>query len=238
MRPFFSERVRERRERERWREYTHTLTERRGEGEGEAVHADGLKAHSFLPAGAGKGGASREPDGPAHLRKSQLHLSPAALRGTGRDWHSPVLAVSSHSWTSQSLASHLGLEEVLGTLNALCGDIDLGQAGQDVQAAVFLQLPCCCLAEDQKELRREGTGVSKGEKGTKSKATPKPQLRSLRRKAECSPAGPEVKIGWALAPTFLVCPARTLGGRIPTVSLSLLATHCSSTQSCPAFTKP
>lgn len=47
---------------------------------------------------------------------------------------------------------YLGLEEVLGTLNALCGDIDLGQAGQDVQAAVFLQLPCCCLAEDQKEL--------------------------------------------------------------------------------------
>lgn len=82
----------------------------------------------------------------------------------GRDCASPVLAVSSHSWTAQSLAPHLGLEEVLGTLNALCGNINLGQAGQDVQATVFLQLPCCRLAEDQKELRREGGGggFSKG----------------------------------------------------------------------------
>lgn len=95
-----------------------------------------------------------------HLVDGQLHLSSAERDREGVP--SPVLAVSSHSWTVPSPAPHLGLEEVLGTLNALRGDIDLGQASQDVQATVFLQLPCRRLAEDQKELRREGTGVSEG----------------------------------------------------------------------------
>lgn len=111
----------------------------------------------------GKGGASREPRGPAHLTKGQPHLSSAASRDREARRQSSMLALSSHSWTVQSLAPHLGLEEVLGTLDALCGDINLGEAGQDVQATVFLQLPCCRLAEDQKELRTdEGTGVSEG----------------------------------------------------------------------------
>lgn len=113
---------------------------------------------SFLQARSGKGGASREPHGLAHLTKGQPHLSSAASRDREAPRQSSVLALSSHSWTVQSLVPHLGLEEVLGTLDALCGDINLGEAGQDVQATVFLQLPCCRLAEDQKELRTRAQG--------------------------------------------------------------------------------
>lgn len=66
----------------------------------------------------------------------------------------------------QPRVPHLGLEEALGALDALGGDIDLGEAGEHVQPAVFLQLPSRRLAEDQEELRdgekhvvREGRGA-------------------------------------------------------------------------------
>lgn len=49
---------------------------------------------------------------------------------------------------------YLGLKEALGPLDALGGDVDLGEAGQHVQPAVLLQLPSCRLAENQEELRQ------------------------------------------------------------------------------------
>lgn len=117
-----------------------------------------------------------------------------------------------HSWIAQSLAPHLSLKEVLGPLNALGGDIDLGKAGQYVQATVFLQLSCGCLAEDQKELQRGGPGVSGAQREQSCPSVfpitplprPQPSLSS-----DPSVDRPCAHLQEA-APIFLVCPVRIL----------------------------
>ena len=53
----------------------------------------------------------------------------------------------------RTLHQLLGLKEALGPLDTLGGHVDLREAGQHVQPAVLLQLPGCCLAENQEELR-------------------------------------------------------------------------------------
>lgn len=60
---------------------------------------------------------------------------------------------------------YLGLKEALGALDALGGDIDLGEAGQHVQPAVLLQLPSRRLAENQEELRQGGKHTASGREG-------------------------------------------------------------------------
>lgn len=57
-------------------------------------------------------------------------------------------------------------QEALGPLDTLGGHVDL-RAGQHVQPAVLLQLPGCCLAEDQEELRQgeQNTDVIRREWG-------------------------------------------------------------------------
>lgn len=80
----------------------------------------------------------------------------APVSSLSRD-HGPLSQPASLRWgqgAPHPPAPHLGLKEALGPLDALGGDIDLGEAGEHVQPAVLLQLPGRRLAEDQEELRQ------------------------------------------------------------------------------------
>lgn len=87
---------------------------------------------------------------------------------------------------------HLGLEEALGALDALGGDIDLREAGQHVQPAVLLQLPGSCLSEDQEELQGEDRECQEGATGVKVPAAPGWPLACLdwELKSWCHPSVP------------------------------------------------
>lgn len=145
---------------------------------------------------------------------------------------------------------YLGLKEALGPLDALSGDVDLGEAGQHVQPAVLLQLPSRGLAENQEELRqggREAQGVRAGGEEAGSLATARPRLASLgkRRCAHgagsqragsspstlCACAGPVPLPPWAsVCPSVqweargpVSCPPRIRGYGKP--ALSILSPH-------------
>lgn len=49
--------------------------------------------------------------------------------------------------------TYLGFKEVLGTSDALQGDVYLGELGQRQQPTVLLQLPCRGLVENEQELQ-------------------------------------------------------------------------------------
>ncbi len=51
-------------------------------------------------------------------------------------------------------STYFGFKESLGSFDPLCGDIDFCEASEDTEAAVLCQLSCCCLPEDQQELRK------------------------------------------------------------------------------------
>lgn len=117
---------------------------------------------------------------PSRARPSAPRLLSAASAGTGRGSCDPganpgscySLATPSSSQGQGTLhpgfhtpsRPHLGLKEALGPLDALSGDIDLGEACQHVQPAVLLQLPSRRLAENEEELRREKSTWGQGER--------------------------------------------------------------------------
>lgn len=107
-------------------------------------------------------------------------------------------------------APYLGLKEALGPLDALTGDIDLGEAGQHAQPAVLLKLPGRCLAEDQEELQWEErcARCQEGREGgePESLATPRPQ-------PQASPAEKDWgAVSWVLP---LGAPVLPLTGPLP-----------------------
>ena len=59
-------------------------------------------------------------------------------------------------------STYFSFKEGLGSFDPLCRDIDFREASKDTEATVLWQLSCCCLPENQQELKTTGKAEEHG----------------------------------------------------------------------------